>query len=280
MKSVFPYPGGKSYLAQWVVEQMPDHECYVEAFAGSAAVLVAKQPSNVEVINDRDGDIVQFFETLRDQPEELREWLRNTPYSYDLHRKFAHEFYKGYRPDCTVERAGRFYYLRYSQFAGKYTSYSGFSSVRKRNRARTVQKAVDELEEFADRLRDVQIENRDYEYILDRFDGEETLFYLDPPYVKEGDDLYSHDVFDHGRLASALSSLDGMWMVSYTDVPPKVEQEAAVVLEKNASQRMRAGQPDRQSERRTERLVCSFEPSETAKYIRDGHAQAKLTEVS
>jgi len=101
--SVFPYPGNKAKHAEWILRQFPAHGCYVEPFGGAAGVLANKPASKVEVYNDRDGDLVQFFITLRDRREELEEWLRQTPHSRELHLKYAKQFYDGYRPDDEIE---------------------------------------------------------------------------------------------------------------------------------------------------------------------------------
>lgn len=207
-ENVFPYPGGKTLLAPWIIKHLPDHHTYVEVFGGSGAVLANKPESPVEVFNDRDGDIVQFFQVLRDREDELREWLSNTPFAYDLHRKYAHQFFSGYRPDDAVERAGRFFYLRYSQFARKHTAYSGFRYSTQEDTASELRHATHDLEAFAERFRRVQLENRDYSEVFAKHDGPDTVFYCDPPYVKEGDALYSHSSFDHGRFVDQLNQLE------------------------------------------------------------------------
>lgn len=93
--AVFPYPGGKSRFASWILDQTPEHTCFVEVFGGAAGVLANKDPdtSDVEEYNDRDGDLVQFFEVLRDRSEELVAWLDRTPYSRELHDEWAHKFF-------------------------------------------------------------------------------------------------------------------------------------------------------------------------------------------
>jgi DNA adenine methylase len=270
--NVFPYPGGKSYLAPWIIDHIPDHDCYVEPFAGSAAVLTRKPESKVEVVNDRDGDITQFLITLRDNPTELREWVETTPYSRDLHRKYANAYYSGYRPDDAVERAGRFFYLRYSQFAGKYRTKSGFRSGSTRNKAETLNRAASHLDAFAERLQSVQIENRDYATVFDRFDGPRTVFYCDPPYVDEGDALYSGEEFNHQRFVSELESLEGEWLVSYTKLPDGLSDHHVVA--KSQAQRMSDAHDDAKKQR-VERLVCSFDPEQATMFA--GSNQATLT---
>lgn len=266
--TVFPYPGGKTYLAPWVIEHFPEHECYAEVFGGGASILVNKEPSRVEVFNDLDGDIVQFFGVLRDQEDELREWLQKVPYAKDVHDEWADAFYDGRRPDDPIERAGRFFFLRYSQFSGKYDGKSGFSSARANNQAGRFCRSIPQLSDFADRLRNVQIENRDFETFFDRFDGEKTFFYADPPYVNEGDVLYSHEGgFDHRRFVSCLHDLDAKWCVSYTDLPPGLEDYR--VVERDARQHMAS---DPQTTTRTERLVMNYNLDETPVHSRYGQS--------
>ena len=77
------YHGGKFRLADWIISHFPKHETYVEPFGGGASVLLSKTPSRMEVYNDLDSDIVNFFEILRDQKlaEELAQQIELTPYS-------------------------------------------------------------------------------------------------------------------------------------------------------------------------------------------------------
>jgi DNA adenine methylase len=79
----FPYLGSKVRLAPWIVSHMPPHRAYVEPFAGTAAVLLAKPRATHEVLNDRDGNVVTFFRVLRDHPEDLLRVCTLTPYARD-----------------------------------------------------------------------------------------------------------------------------------------------------------------------------------------------------
>ena len=261
---VFPYPGSKGLLAPWIISHLPDHETFVEAFGGSAAVTVQKPESRNEIINDSDGDIVHFFETLRDRCGEVAQWCRETPFSRDLHRKYANQFYEGYRPDDDIERAGRFFYVRNTQFAQKYTDISGFRLARARNHAQQYLNRVDALEAFAERLRSVQVENLDYADLVDRVDATDTLFYFDPPYVDVGDELYSHEAFDHERFVSVLASIEGDWICSYTELPAGLGEYHVVERERRGT--MRTGQGD-WSQENTERLVMNFDPKQKPLFV-------------
>lgn len=264
-ESVFAYPGGKTYLAPHIVDQIPSHECYVEPFCGSASVLLNKPRSRVEVINDVDGDVVQFFEVLRERPEDLVDWLRVVPYARDVHEQWAEDFYRGLRPSDDVERAGRFFYLRISQYSGKYRTKSGWSASRVRNVAQKYINNRDRLVELADRFQGVQIDNRDYAAVVESFDGPDTFYYFDPPYVEQGDRFYRHEgPFDHDRFVGVLESIEGLWMVSYTDLPDRLADTHVETVE--TAQKMNNTRPDR-NEERTERLITNYDPENQPKFI-------------
>lgn len=102
MKQVLKYPGAKSRIANWIVNNMPKHTVYLEPYAGSLAVLFNKPRCHIETVNDLHGEVVNFFRVLRDDPDELKRLIELTPYSraeYDL----AYQ-----ESDVDVERARRF----------------------------------------------------------------------------------------------------------------------------------------------------------------------------
>ncbi|WP_131802248.1 DNA adenine methylase, partial [Parafrankia soli] len=86
MKPPFPFYGGKGRLAPWIASLLRPHQLYLEPFAGSAAVLFAKEPARHEVINDRDGGVVTFFRVLRDRPDELVRACQLSPYAREEYR--------------------------------------------------------------------------------------------------------------------------------------------------------------------------------------------------
>lgn len=79
MNAVIKYPGAKWSLAQWIINHFPDHHSYLEPFFGSGAVLFSKQRSNIETVNDLDGDVVNLFEWIRNDPERLAREIYWTP---------------------------------------------------------------------------------------------------------------------------------------------------------------------------------------------------------
>src|SRR5947208_3538637 len=71
INSPFKWVGGKSRLRKYIIPLIPPHTCYAEPFCGAAWVLFGKPPSDVEVINDIDQDIVSFFRVVKEHPEAL-----------------------------------------------------------------------------------------------------------------------------------------------------------------------------------------------------------------
>lgn len=225
LKPPIPYYGSKQRLAPWIASLLPSHRVYVEPFAGSAAVLFAKTPSPVEVINDVDGNVVTFFQVLRDREQELARALRLTPYARaeylaaDLDTQDIGE----------VERARRFFVRATQSFNGAGTGrWAGWSSgIRNGSTcdAHTVANVVDRLGLFAERLRRVVIEQRDIADAVAAHDGPDVVMFCDPPYLastRRGLNCsrpkdYAHDACteaDHRRYASALRSCRGTVLLS------------------------------------------------------------------
>lgn len=267
--SVFPYPGGKGRQVDWILERMPPHDTFVDVFGGSGAIIYNKPPSKNEVYNDANGDLVQFFEVLRQREDELLEWVRDVPYARSVYEEWVHAYFNGHRPDDPVERAGRFFALRYMQFAGEMSMVNGFKTRAKRSPARTFDNARERIHELAERFRDVIVENRDFEQVLDTYDDGDVdvLFYCDPPYI--GGEHYYPVEFGHERFVDALTGLQNDWMVSYSEVPAKLA-DLGYVVSRDRRHRM-----CRSASESTEHLVCSFDPTERSQFLENGE-QATL----
>lgn len=209
------YPGGKWRIASWIIGKYPPHTCYVEPFCGGAAVLFAKQPSTYEVINDLDGDVVNFFRVLREQTGELVRQLELTPFAraeYELSHKPC---------DDPLERARRFY-VKCRQSWGYLGGQSGWRFQKTLARGKRLQdewNCLDALYGAAERLKNVFIECDDALKIIARYDAPGTLFYVDPPYVgtsRSRQNHYAHELPDEGHrlLAWVLNQVKGMVVLS------------------------------------------------------------------
>lgn len=226
-RPAFPYYGGKGRMAATIVSLLPPHRLYVEPFAGSAAVLLAKAPSKHELLNDTDGNVVAFYQAMREQPDELRRVLTLTPYSRQEYEACA-----DLGPHVPlVERARRFV-VRASQShnaAGAAGSPGwALSTTRNQSRPGTFAGAVDRLDAVAARLRRVYVENRDaVEVIAQHGRYADAVVYADPPYLREtrrtvGASAYRNDAHspeEHERFLAALSACQATVVLSGYDSP-------------------------------------------------------------
>lgn len=272
--ATFPYPGGKGELTEWLTGLFPPHRTYVEPFGGSGSVLYNKHPSSVEVYNDLDSDLVTFFRVLRERPDELATWLSRVPYSREQYEQWATAWWqRDERPADDLERAGRFFFLRYANHSGKAARKAGFKVRARRNPARTFNNARERLDALADRFAEVQIEHRDYQHVLTTYDSPRTLYYLDPPYVGSEDRYANGAGFDHAGLADALADLEAAWVVSYDD-PPAPVADLGTVVSRDARRRMST------DSRVREYAVCSFDPADTPTWSpTDDTTQQTLTSL-
>lgn len=214
MTSPIKYYGGKAAIAKKVIALFPSHERYVEVFGGSGSSLFAKRPSKVEVLNDIDGELVNFFGTLKTNGEGLRDRLELTLYSrseYDL----ARDEYSD--TEDPVERAARYFLLVQQSLNGRYNG--GWSRDFHQNRAKVYFHAVAKLTAAVKRLQGVVVENRDFRQLIPEFDAPDVLFYCDPPYVPETRvevERYRHEMsaHDHEELLELITETKAMVVLS------------------------------------------------------------------
>jgi DNA adenine methylase len=265
-KAVMSYPGAKARLAPWIIDHLPEHNTFVEVFGGSAAVLVHKPESINEVYNDIDDDLVEFFEVLRDRPDELLDWLRHTPYSRTLYNEFADAYHTGERADDPVVRAGRLWYLVQAGFNGDLTKRNSFStstSVRGYpcdSQARNYHRSRERLEAFAERFQAVTIECLDWREVIDQYDSAMTAFYVDPPYpAVRTEGYYPHHDLDHATLVERLTEIEGEAVISYGELPEY--PDSWTLREKTVTSALsRANGKDKDC---PERLLLTFNPAQT-----------------
>ena len=214
INSFMAWVGGKKALRDEILARFPrNYKRYIEVFGGAGWVLFHKPPGNdFEVFNDFNGNLVNLYRCVREQPEALRNELR-----YMLNSRLDFEYMKGMLhsqavlPD--VLRAAYYYALiRYSYAAG--TSTFGSQPHAMWNNFPLIESA-------AGRLQKVVIENKDCVKLIRQYDRPESFFYCDPPYYN-ADQYYeavSSDGFDHAGLADALLGIKGKFLLSYNDCP-------------------------------------------------------------
>lgn len=213
------YYGGKWRIAPWVIRHIPSHECYVEPFGGAASVLLRKPRSRLEIYNDLNGDVVNFFRVLREETDALVRLIALTPWAraeYELSQEACED---------PLEAARRFYVSCWMGFGGGRAKWR--QGWRYQIRGGTLWKPSAEsfaelrhLYDVADRWRGVQVDCRDAEDVMRACDAPATVFYLDPPYVhstrSKWKDVYAFELTDgdHERLAELARGLEGMVLIS------------------------------------------------------------------
>jgi DNA adenine methylase len=209
------YIGGKNRIASKIIEIFPAHKTYVEAFAGGAQVFFHKEPSAVEVLNDLDGEVVNFFRVCQLHHEELLRYLRFVLVSRKWFTLFDAE-----NPEALtdIQRAARFFYLQKNAFAGL-VQRQRYHYLVVQAPGFNLERLPELLENAHRRLQRVQIECLPYADILDHFDRPTTLFYLDPPYYARKLYKFNFTDDDFVQLAERLRHLKAKWVLSLNDVP-------------------------------------------------------------
>lgn len=220
INSPFKWVGGKSRLRKQIINILPSHTCYVEPFAGAAWILFAKPPSPVEVLNDKDQDLINFFRVVKEQPEKLI-----ASFEWELVSRAEFERLAQSDPSqlTDVQRAHRFYYLIMAGWGGE-LHYPRFqTSITDGGHGNRLFGALQTLRErlmpVYDRLRTVIIENLDWQECINRYDRAGAVMYIDPPYPDNGCN-YVHNMRekeDHEILAARLKKARCQWILSSYD---------------------------------------------------------------
>jgi len=282
LNSPIKWVGGKSRLRKVIVEMLPSHTCYVEPFAGAAWVLFAKPPSDVEILNDIDQELVTFFRVVKEKPEQLIE-----SFEWELVSRAEFQRLAELAPSqlTDVQRAHRFYYLIMAGWGGE-LNYPRFqTSITDGGHGNRLIGALrtlrDRLQPIHDRLRTVIIENLGWPDCLDRYDRPGTVMYIDPPYPENGCNYAYNmrDWDDHRQLAERLGSAKCKWVLSSYDIPEvhalydkyhitSVRSSSGMKAKKNGSERVV----------NREVLITNFQPPQSPLLLAQDMQQLLLEE--
>lgn len=230
MRTPARWYGAKGWLVKHLLP-LPERHSYVEVFGGAGTLLFAiKEPSPVEVYNDIDGGLVNFFSVLQDRYREgasghlLHDLLMLTPHSREEYI-FCRQHWNAPGID-EVEQARRFFVVMHQSFSGGTTAGWRFSKDNPSGGMSPATNrwlgAIDRLPEAINRLRRVQIDGEGFKKCIKRYDDPRTLFYLDPPYIhseRVDKTSYAHEMGDdeHRALVAQLLQIKGMAILSGYD---------------------------------------------------------------
>jgi DNA adenine methylase len=214
MKTPITYYGGKQNMVSTIVPLIPEHTLYCEPFFGGGAIFFAKEKSKVEVINDTNRELINFYKVVQSDFVSLEKEIRITLHSRDLYRK-ASTIYNN--PDMFTElkRAWALWTLSSQSFASIIDGSWGYDRSKNTTSKKISNKREGFTEEFAIRLQDVQIECTDALRIISSRDSKDALFYCDPPYFNSDCGHYDgYSIEDFEGLLKVLSKIEGKFLLS------------------------------------------------------------------
>lgn len=210
-KPVIGWPGGKTRMLKHILHRIPEHTLYCEVFGGGLAVFLAHQPSEVEVINDINGELVSFYRCCKYHLEALLDDIDLVLNSRQELRDYLAQ------PGLTeIQRAARWFIRNRISFGGQGQNFAVCRTHALNSRAKNML-AIRSLNRRLDRT---TIENSTWEKCFSLYDSPESFFFLDPPYLDSGGSAYAgwseHELT---RFATTVVKLKGSWMVTFQDCP-------------------------------------------------------------
>lgn len=213
-KTPISYYGGKQNLSKLILSLIPKHRLYCEPFVGGAAIFFAKEPSEVEVLNDLNGEVVNFYRTCKLEFPKLKKLIDATPHSRKLHKEAA-EILKSNTGKDPVKRAWAFWVQTNMSFSSRI--FGGYAYEKKTNGvSKTLSNKKNNFtKEICDRLELVDIECNDALKVIQSRDAPDSFFYVDPPYFNSDMGHYKgYTEKDFIDLLTVLSKIQGKFLLS------------------------------------------------------------------
>lgn len=260
LKTPVTYYGGKQMMVRHILPAIPVHKLYCEPFAGGAAIFFSKCPSEVEILNDTNRELINFYRVVQNDFTSLEKEIQITLHSRDLHRK-ASVIYNNSDMFSEIKRAWALWVLSSQGFAGILDGSWGYersgNSVTKKLENKKRLFTID----LAIRLQNVQIECADALYIIRSRDGDSSFFYTDPPYYNS--DMGHYDGYglnDFEELLKLLSSIKGRFLLSsYPSDILKAYTKANHWHTKSFDALVSVGTKPTRSKKKTELLTANYE---------------------
>ena len=216
-KTLFPWPGGKTRLLRHLLPLLSEnpHHTYVEAFAGGAALLFAREPARVEILNDVHGELVCLYRVVANH---LDEFVRQFRWALTSREMFRWAQLQHVDTLTDIQRAARFFYLQRLTFGGKVMGQT-FGTSPRSPKAINLLRLEEDLSAAHLRLHRVVVEQLPWDACLAKYDTPETLFFCDPPYWRTEGYGGAFPLKDYDRLAEALAGLQGRAILTINDHP-------------------------------------------------------------
>ncbi len=212
---IIPWLGGKRRLAGPILARFPAHTCYVEAFCGAAAIFFSKEPSEVEVLNDINGELVNLYRVVQ---HHLEEFARQFKWALTSRQVFEWEQKKAPETLTDIQRAARFYYLQKHSFGARVEGQNYGTATTSGPRLNLL-RFEEDLSQAHLRLHSVNVENLPWQEVIAKYDRPHTLFYLDPPYWQTEGYGVDFGFEQYERMAELARTVEGSMLISINDHP-------------------------------------------------------------
>lgn len=212
---IIPWIGGKRRLADKILPLFPAHECYVEVFAGGAALFFMRHaPAKCEILNDVNGELVNLYRVVQ---HHLEEFVRQFKWAISSRQVF--EWMQAARPELLtdIQRAARFYYLQQHAFGGKVDGQT-FGTATTAPVVNLL-RIEESLSAAHLRLGGVTVEHLSWLACMERYDRPHTLFYCDPPYWQTEGYGVPFPFEEYEKMAAFMRRCQGKVVVSINDHP-------------------------------------------------------------
>jgi DNA adenine methylase len=214
MTTPITYYGGKQKLTKTILKLLPKHKLYAEPFLGGGAIFFAKEKSGVEVINDTNKELINFYKVVQNDFVSLEKHIRISLHSRDLHRK-AKVIYSNPDMFSEIQRAWAVWVMAIQSFSSQLDGSWGYDITKNTTSKKISNKRSSFTEEYAIRLQEVQIECTDAIRIIKSRDSVNSLFYCDPPYYNSDCAHYDgYTIEDYEGLLKTLSKIKGKFLLS------------------------------------------------------------------
>ncbi len=208
MKPPFCRTGTKYQLSKYIIPYIPEHDTYVELFAGGAGMYFRKQPSSHEVLNDLDKNLISAYRLIKKVSTNI------DMYPSDMNTIEAQTAFLRKKHNTNEDKLVEYIIRSCSGFSGRYITNT------KVWRAPDISNKIKRIAEYKQRMKNTRILNSDYRAVIAHYDSPKTFFYLDPPYPKSGHSkLYKHSEIDYEEMRDILSKIRGKFILSIDDTP-------------------------------------------------------------
>lgn len=215
LRTPITYYGGKQSMIKDILPLFPTHGLYCEPFFGGGAIFFAKEKSKVEIINDTNGEVINFYRVIKSKFSALEKEVDFTLHSRQ-HYNEASQIYKNPKKYSDVKRAWAFWIVTNQGYSANIDGLEGWSYDNKNQRTRNISNKREAFtSKLKERLKETQIEQKDALAVISRCDSKDAFFYCDPPYMGADQGHYSgYTEKDFENLLITLASIKGKFLLS------------------------------------------------------------------